>query len=294
MILRISVFLLHRQDLPATLILLLIKQNLISVTYTHARIIQYTFITISLTHFINFKTRRDPMKKIIRAIDLGYGQTKYTKGHMGSNGIPVGSFPSIAPVQQGNGTIDIGLGQKAHIHTVTVNNIKYHVGKDTPTLIDNRYSSPTHYDYTHTNEYLALNYGALLSMGVPVIDQLVVGLPVHLLNSRKKEVEEALTGELALNNQTTVTIKSVKVVPQPMGGFFQYLHNHKLLESDEIYSSRNLVIDPGYFTYDWIVTNGVSVNEKLSGAVDGGMSEILNRVSSELEKIQHLILLVRN
>ena len=224
------------------------------------------------------------MNKIIRAIDVGYGLTKFTKGHMGSNGVPIGHFPSLAPVKQGNGSIDIGLGENIDIKNATVNDVKYSVGKDVSTIIDNRYSSPTHYDYTHTNEYLALNYGALLSMGLREIDHLVVGLPVHLLKSRKEYVEKALTGKIWLNENTSVIIKHVKAIPQPMGGFFLYLNQNKLLQSDEIYDSRNLIIDPGYFTFDWVVTNGLNVNAQLSGAVEGGMSEVLTRISKELEK----------
>lgn len=224
------------------------------------------------------------MNEIIRAIDLGYGNTKFSKGHMGSHDIPVGHFPSLAPIMQSNGSIDIGLGGNIDIKNVRVNNVNYSVGKDVSTIIDNRYSSPTHYDYTHTNEYLALNYGALLSMGLREIDHLMVGLPMHLINSRKKHVEKALTGKIWLNENTSVTIKHIKVIPQPMGGFFQYLSQNNLLQSDEIYESRNLIIDPGYFTFDWVVTNGLNVNEQLSGAVEGGMSEVLTRISKELEK----------
>lgn len=224
------------------------------------------------------------MKKIIRAIDVGYGNTKFTKGNMGSDKIPVGLIPSLAPVMQDKANIDIGLGNNIDITNVTVNGVKYCVGKDVSKIIDSRYSSPTHYDYTHTNEYLALNYGALLLMGIREIDHLVVGLPIHLVNNRKEHVEKALTGKIWLNDKTSVTIKHVKVIPQPMGGFFQYLNQNKLLQSDEVYESRNLIIDPGYFTFDWVVTNGLNVNDQLSGAVEGGMSEVLTRISKELEK----------
>lgn len=224
------------------------------------------------------------MKKIIRAIDVGYGYTKYSKGHMGTQGVPVDRFPSLAPVMQGDGIIGIGLGNDVKVYEVSVNDMDYYVGKDVSTMIGSRYSSPTHYDYTKTNEYLALNYGALLSMGLREIDHLVVGMPVHLINSRKEYVENALTGKIWLNQKTSVTIKHVKAIPQPMGGFFQYLNQNKLLQSDEIYDARNLIIDPGYFTFDWVVTSGLSVNQALSGAVEGGMSEVLTRISKELEK----------
>jgi plasmid segregation protein ParM len=49
-------------------------------------------------------------------------------------------------------------------------------------------------------------------------------------------------------------------------------------KEDELKSQVNLMIDPGYYTLDWVLANGIRINPERSGASSGGMSACLNEI----------------
>ena len=46
----------------------------------------------------------------------------------------------------------------------------------------------------------------------------------------------------------------------------------------------NLVIDPGYYTLDWVVAQGIKVNGARSGAQPGGMSSVLGAMAESISQ----------
>jgi hypothetical protein len=88
------------------------------------------------------------------------------------------------------------------------------------------------------------------------IDLLVTGAPVHQFGSHATRLKELLTGTHTIRPRSTVEIVDVKVAIQPVGGLIAYTRevpNWKH-QKDRTY----LLIDPGYFTFDWILSKGLN------------------------------------
>lgn len=71
------------------------------------------------------------------------------------------------------------------------------------------------------------------------------------------------------------------MVPQPVGGMYDYGVRNQVLR--HLNNCNNLLIDPGYFTLDWVVTHGTKMIGGRSGSANnGGMAGILRNI---LEKV---------
>lgn len=224
-------------------------------------------------------------KAIIRAIDVGYGNTKFTVLRQGPSEIHCGIFPSIAP--QASSITDLGgeLFQRRNTVAVKVNGVHYEVGKDASLAKDASYGRTLDPDYALTDAYMALVRGAIYYMGVDSIDVLVVGLPVNSYESKREELEKRLVGEHAIPSPRSkgvdgscrnVRVGNVRVLPQPIGAFFDYSMQQGRFQ--KMRNEMNLVIDPGYFTLDWVVAKGVKISIPRSGSHSGGMSSVLSTV----------------
>ena len=69
------------------------------------------------------------MSPVVRAIDVGYGNTKFTTLVTGSD-IQCGLFPSLAPQASTGPDLAAGLMQRRNTVVVEVEGVKYEVGKD--------------------------------------------------------------------------------------------------------------------------------------------------------------------
>lgn len=228
--------------------------------------------------------------KIVRAIDVGFGNTKFVVLRQGAGEVHCGIFPSIAP--QAPSTSDLGgeVFQRRNTAVVTVNDVRYEVGKDALLAQDASYGRILDPSYALTDAYIALVRGAFYYMGVTHIDVLVVGLPVNANENTRGELEKRLVGEHpiplprgnASGGETIVRVEKVSVLPQPIGAFFDYS-----MQGDRYNKMRNemnLVIDPGYYTLDWVVARGTKIVDARSGAHSGGMSAVLSTVGEAISK----------
>lgn len=118
-------------------------------------------------------------------------------------------------------------------------------------------------------------------MDAEEIDLLVVGLPVDLMDSKKAVLEAKLTGAHSVGSRTFI-IHRVNAVAQPLGGFLNFASQHNILE--EIVSTRNLLIDPGFFTVDFIVSTGFREIKGRSGSHSSGVSAYIKAVAEELSR----------
>jgi plasmid segregation protein ParM len=84
----------------------------------------------------------------------------------------------------------------------------------------------------------------------------------------------ALRGRLGAS--ISVQARSVRVMPQPVGAVTDWRSrsNGSIGPQDIV-----TVCDPGYKTFDWFSMRGSVVVPELSGAFDGGVSELLKDVS---------------
>lgn len=220
---------------------------------------------------------------VIRAIDIGYGNTKFTVEHKHGQEVHCRMFPSLAPQASTNGDLGAGMLAKRDTAPITVNGVQYEIGPDSELaqsgIARNRVLLT---DYCKSDSYMALLRGALHYMDVGHVDLLALGLPVSTYGSFKNELMSLATGSHNCGNRT-IKVHAVRVYPQPLGGFFEYAVRSKLFA--QMSSEINLLIDPGFFTLDWLVTSGIKTLDGRSGAAnDGGMSSILRTIAKAIAR----------
>lgn len=234
----------------------------------------------------------DSTKPIVRAIDVGYGNTKFVSYHRAeTNEIQCSLFPSIAPHASATDDLAGGVFQRRNTVRIQVGGVVYEVGKDARLAQDASYSRTLTSDYSMSDPYLAMVRGAIFYMAVPRIDLLVVGLPVNTVDVYGDQLKARLIGVHTLpevvDGEPTgktydVEVKDVRVVAQPIGGFFDYSISNNLY--GRMRNQMNLLIDPGYFTLDWLVAAGVKTVSPRSGAHSGGMSAVLGAIAEAIGK----------
>lgn len=129
------------------------------------------------------------IKPVIRAVDVGYGNTKFIRNIVNGRA-EADHFPSIV----NRPSVNKGSFQESpDIYQVVVNGNRYEVGPGIDAALEGGVRI-MHENYIETEDYMALMYGALTQMDVDVIDLLVVGLPVDLMGSKKAVLEKRLVG----------------------------------------------------------------------------------------------------
>ena len=115
-------------------------------------------------------------RPIMRAIDVGYGNTKYTTSDGVGSAMKCEMFPSIAPRSSKSGME--GLLGKHKSWTIPVNGASYEVGPDAVLASSSNYGRSMEADFWSKDTYMALVRGALRDMNVETVDTLALGLPV--------------------------------------------------------------------------------------------------------------------
>lgn len=220
---------------------------------------------------------------IVRAVDVGFGNVKATDG-LDENNIPICMmFPSVAPVASDKSLTAEVLG-KRKVVKVKVKGTQYEVGEDA-TISRVGYGKNLDEHYSTSDTYTALLYGAISMMDLPArrIDMLVLGLPISTYEKKKDALSAKFVGTHDLGNGKVIEIGECKVVPQPIGGFYDYAMVNGVLR--DMMSQTTLIIDPGYFTLDWVVTHGNKPIDSRCGAADnGGMAKVLEAIAEAMSK----------
>lgn len=220
------------------------------------------------------------MESIVRAVDVGSGNTKFVTGVAGAE-IRCASFPSIAYPSSGE-TPHWPASERRKTVCIPVGPLFYEVGPDVGLAADTFRAKQLHDDYTESPEYMALLRGALSFMKLPHIDLLIVGLPVSLFMLKKAALEKAMVGSHPVGNGKSVTVAKALAVAQPQGALVHYASEHEKMAT--IGSEQSLVIDPGSRTFDWLVTRGMRLVQKQSSSINRGMSDVLRLLAAEISK----------
>jgi plasmid segregation protein ParM len=220
------------------------------------------------------------MEFIVRAVDVGSGNTKFVTGVSGAD-IRCASFPSVAYPSSAD-TSAMPAAEKRKTVCIPVGSLFYEVGPDIHLAADTFRAKQLHDEYTESPEYMALLRGALSMMKVPHIDLLVVGLPVALLALKKAALEKAMTGSHEIGAGRTITVRKALAVAQPQGALVHYAAEHEKMAS--IGTEQSLVIDPGSRTFDWLVCRGMRLVQKQSHSINRGMSDVLRLMAAEISK----------
>ena len=182
----------------------------------------------------------------VLGLDIGYSNVKVAVGD-NEKTLKCTLFPATAaPLAQ---LIEAGLGADTAIRGVPVGNLEYVVGVTPERLA--HYHRALHADYTATNAYRALFYGALLAYGKRNVDVVVTGLPSGQFRDAtlRKRLGTLMSGAHTLGKERTVTVNEVKVVPQPIGAYLDFVSS----EDADVDDARVLVIDVGYYSVDWVL-----------------------------------------
>jgi len=220
-------------------------------------------------------------KTVVRALDIGYGACKFVRG-IQRNGEPLtDSFPSIVRQVTSSGSAS-RLESHKDTCIVKFNGHEYEAGKDMDAAFDGGANRTLHADFINTDDYSVLLKAALHYMGEPKIDLLVVGLPVSYLDAKSPALQKLIVGSHQVNNKDII-VNAVHVVPQPIGGFMSMVKERNIAPS-VVKAQRNLLIDPGFFTVDYIAARGLKEINSLSGSSPYGMHALLKRICEFISK----------
>lgn len=235
----------------------------------------------------------------ILVADVGYGNNKAVWGapEAGRSWREI-CFQSVAPqVAQDVSVTGFGSADRT---IVTVDGTRYAVGPHAVRLLGGQLALRE--DYIETPEYEALICGAwhyyLREQPTvdPMVDLLVLGLPVssfakqrrrlHELGSRLRQIplpEHHLPSSPMEPRVLNARARQVLVLPQPLGALMLALedpvHGVELAKR-----GLTLVIDPGYSTFDWLVSDGAMPRMDVSGAFNGGVSRLLRAVARQVSQ----------
>ena len=223
------------------------------------------------------------MESIVRAVDVGFGNTKFVTGIGGGKGsdIRCASFPSRAYPSTRDPSKALGSeGRKTF--AIPIGGLFYEVGPDVMLAADAFRATQIHGDYIETPQYLALARGALRMMKIDTIDLLVVGLPVSAFAAKKAALEKLMTGRHDVGGGKTVVVRKALAMAQPNGALIDYATQHDKVEALE--HEHSLVIDPGSRTFDWLVARGMTLSHKQSHSVNRGVSNMLQLIADDISE----------
>lgn len=221
------------------------------------------------------------MSRVIRAVDVGYSWTKYVVEGDRADQIRCRAFPSIVSRASGRDLALDGLTQRQTVQ-VTLDGVAFEVGPEASLVQEVVQTLPLDDRYIHTSEYLALVRGALRLMHVEHVDLLVVGLPVALFRAQHETLSRRLAGPHPLGANTTVTVRAVKVLAQPVGALLSASIEYPALR--HLRSGRTLLVDAGWRTFDWVVTSGPRILDKRTDSVAKSMFDVVDAIAGAIAR----------
>lgn len=229
-------------------------------------------------------------------IDVGFGFTKYMWLAAGERATDL--FPSLVapePTSELPGFDLVSTGPRSATAKITVivgkgaKSRRFVVGKSVVNELPTDHAHRTlNSHYAGSDDYSALLRGAITAIGATQIDHLVLGLPLTTFATKAATLQERFAGKhehlvpLAGGTQYVCHVGKVTVLPQPVAAFLYHSANNKPDGEAANRSGLTLVIDIGYLTLDWVVTDGRQPIASRSSASNNGMSTICDAVCKSL------------
>jgi plasmid segregation protein ParM len=214
----------------------------------------------------------------ILGIDIGYSNLKLAFGPKGESPQTCLRPAGAAPADRFGSRFD-GKAQDDFLH-VLVEEQEFVAGVSSDRA--EMWSRSLHADYTTRPSYQALFHAGLLLSEMERIDVLVTGLPVsqYLDEARRNALAGQMRGTHPITPKRMVSVEKVKVIPQPIGGLLDYIAQ----EDVDIEEARVLVVDPGFFSVDWVVIAHKDIHRQSSGTNLNASSVILEEASRLIAK----------
>jgi plasmid segregation protein ParM len=214
------------------------------------------------------------------AVDVGYSNLKIISGQLGSAPttriVPAGAGPVSAMPEQ------LGRAREDQHVDVLVNGERWVAGVE-PSRLQN-WERELHPDYPETLAYLALYHAALALAGAEQVDLLVTGLPVSQYQdaARREALRKLLVGAHQVTEDRQVHVKAVDVLAQPAGAYLDMVERKK---GDELLKhGRTLVIDPGFFSFDWVLIDDGELRSANSNSSPSAMSLLIEGVDDLIQQ----------
>lgn len=224
----------------------------------------------------------------VLGIDIGFGFTK------ASNGKETVMFKSIygesVDIQfrsdMGNSTFTSSLH-------VTIDDKSYFVGDFAEQQSNVR-------QFTLDQEKLLTDFVKILALTVAgkfsekeAALNVVSGLPVAYFKENNKRFAKLLTGQHNIvyhkadgtDVKRRVYIKKVRMMPQPLGSFFNLLMDDKgKITNAELTRQKIGVVDIGFRTTDFTIFDNLRYIDRGSSTMDGGISKVFRVIASKLQE----------
>lgn len=217
---------------------------------------------------------------MVLGMDIGYSNLKLVWGD------------HDAPKKQKTATLPAGAASLDRVNKTLVGDIPPDVvqvlvdgelwaGAISPTRLSNTVRQ-LHKNYIQSPAYKALFHAALVHVGQGEIDLLVTGLPVYQYFDEQKRhsLSKQLAGQHEVAPGQFVTVNKVMVMPQPAGGFFNYLANSQADQG--IINGVVAIVDPGFFSFDWTIFEEGNLLESHSGSALSAVSVIIEEMQNSI------------
>lgn len=218
----------------------------------------------------------------IAAIDIGYSNLKVM--WRGLDGIvrkalrPSGAAPLSDMPSQGS-SADLCGGTLVELPSGEgwVAGVSHRAPQETARVLDA--------SYPHSDAYLANFLAGLSLTRLTQIDHLVTGLPVTNFYQGERggaaSLRTRLMGTHRIGPNHEVTVKDVNVLPQPVGACLATAGEIDDLKS---MTKRILVLDPGFYSFDFVVIDGLAVRHKSSGSSMHASSTVLASAAAAMAR----------
>lgn len=167
---------------------------------------------------------------------------------------------------------------RAAKETVRVGNVDYFIGETAVIQGGVNITSGLSEDWVSTPEHTALMIGSYKkAVELAGVEQpkLVLGLPTHLYARQRNKLRDVAVDVLGT--------RDVRVVPQPMGPYFEAMFDENGVPVSAVNEESWGVVEIGYFTTDFMLMMNGRWVEKASGTCSGARvaAEHLQRILGE-------------
>jgi plasmid segregation protein ParM len=225
----------------------------------------------------------------IIAVDIGFGFTKATDGR---NTMVLKSILGEATDIQFKGRI-LGEGSPDENLQIELDGRSYFVGDMAERQSNVRsFTLDQGQFFGSFAKQLALTAAARMA-GTYLPVGLVTGLPIGYYKEYKDELVKVLTGEHRVvlstgagkREEKVIKINNVKVIPQPFGSLFNLILNDVGELGDKRFVKEKVgIIDIGFKTADFTVSDKMRYSERGSRTTDSGISRAFGVIAGKLRE----------
>jgi plasmid segregation protein ParM len=228
------------------------------------------------------------MSAYVMGYDVGYSNAKGVAGYVGKDQGFARAKKFVRPVGAApvNDCIDAENNVDDRRVPVSVDGEDWYAFIE-PAMIM-RDKRELNYDYVSTKQYKASFLAGLMMAESNVIDVLVTGLPVSeaIKEDKVKELIAMMEGEHQVAPKRTVTVKKVVVRPQPAAAFVRMVYDHSADKrmSRIIREGQTVVVDPGFFSVDWVTLKAGGIIKESSGTSIRAMYRVIDAAAEAISR----------